>query len=209
MYGHKQIMSCLAIVILVSIFNFYRSVMKRDKEHRVWREQQKTQLEQLELDLDRQRLHELDIVRQKADQRSSYLARWLEYDDHCCDLHALIFRPNDFNDKATIVRRSNSSSENEVEGVSKKNVKAVSRTPSVVNKKEIPSCEFRGPLSTSTEHHHVQDKVAGDLSTKIIYVAVFILLVSLGKAAYDWSKQFKEVRVQTFSFCGFRIMSFI
>lgn len=32
MYGHKQIINCLTVVLLVSILNFYRMAIRRDKE---------------------------------------------------------------------------------------------------------------------------------------------------------------------------------
>lgn len=189
MYGHKQILSCLAIVILVSIFNFYRSVIKRDKEHRLWREQhlRDQQLQQL-LDLQQKA-----ILKIQKDNHNAFLSRWLEYDDHCCDLHALVFRPRDY--AKWNIRNSDVKEEITKVNQTEKNISAIGKIPEVVNQfPEMPSCEFvKSPKQSDL---HVQDKVAGDLSTKIIYVAVFVLLVSLGKAAYDWSKQFKEVSVK-------------
>lgn len=189
MYGHKQILSCLAIVILVSIFNFYRSAIKRDKEHRLWRAQKllDQQLEQLALDQKRQ----LQLEKRQA-ERIAFEARWLEYDDHCCDLHALIFRPSELGGKEAERKNVTRVGKSVRQQRSDEVMITMERHSEKIARKEMPSCEFiKRPATPSVDH--VQDKVAGDLSTKIIYVAVFVLLVSLGKAAFDWSKQFKEV----------------
>lgn len=198
MYGHKQILSCLAVVILVSIFNFYRSAIKRNKEHLLWKAEQRLQdelllMQQLELDrhveLNRQMKQKQEAV------RAGFLARWLEYENRCCDLHALIFRPREYS-KWARSPISTQEPRSVIENLADRKLGAKTKTiPALSIENPQHSCEYTNNKvpTPKTPPEHVQDKVAGDLSTKIIYVAVFVLLLSLGKAAYDWSKQFKEV----------------
>lgn len=37
MYGHKQILQCLFVVFLVTVLNFYRSAIRRDREIQEYR----------------------------------------------------------------------------------------------------------------------------------------------------------------------------
>lgn len=178
------------VVILVSVFNFYKAANKRDKEHRQWAEQTRAERQR---DLVEQQEATAKVIKQQQAERSAFLTKWLEYDDRCCDLHALIFRPSEYEQLvAGSVQRNvaNDTNSNVVARLKagKEKILFAEDKREVCKEERVEPSEAGLPAN-----EHVQDKVAVDLSLKIVYVAIFVLLVSLGKAAYDWSKQFKEV----------------
>lgn len=214
MYGQKQIFSCMLIVLLVSILNFYKSILKRDKEQRLYMEQEKQRRHEEQL-IEKENSIEMEI-RLRIDvnrKHEVFQAKWLEYDDKCVDLHALIFRPGDYTGNNDRNARDhiidNNYTEDYIENVSQKNHTVEKNSirsavacggseeqcteNNILSAKQIPSTT----AGNSKGKGKIMERIS-ESSSSIIYVAVLVLLISLGKAVFDLRKQFQEVCIITF-----------
>lgn len=199
MYGQKQIISCLGIVLLVSVFNFYRSVIRRDKEQRQYTEQTQRNRQQLERERISRENAAYESQLRQANQRLQR-AKMLEYRDTCPDLHVLVYRPGEYDDIATItastlisppiINNSNIPNNENYDAVDKSIVASATHH---IHCKDASSSIDVPPLPTKSKPK-IMDQIR-ESSAGIIYLVVMILLVSLGKAAFDLSKQFKVVSV--------------
>lgn len=215
MYGQKQIISCLGIVLLISILNFYRSVIRRDKEQRQYTEQTQRNRQQLE----REQIARENAAYQgqlRLSNQRLQRAKMLEYRDTCPDLHVLVYRPGEYDDITTmtgspltsppIIINNSNIPHNENYDVVDEGIVA-SATHNMNCKDDSSSSGITPPLPS---RHNSQERKPPALPTKpqpkildqiresssgIIYLVVLILLVSLGKAAFDLSKQFKVVSI--------------
>lgn len=204
MYGQKQIISCLGIVLLVSVFNFYRSVIRREKEQRQYAEQNQRNRQQLEREQIAKENTAYQAQLRLANQRLQR-AKMLEYRDTCPDLHALVYRPGEYDDitamttsllisSPIIINNSNipHNENNDVvqEDINTHNINCKDASSSV----DLPPLQRTTPVLPTQPKPKIMDQIR-ESSAGIIYLVVMILLVSLGKAAFDLSKQFKVVGV--------------
>lgn len=206
MYGQKQIMQCFAFVMFAFLLNCYKSIVRKDKDQRQWIEQSR-----------RHKAEELQIANENAAferelQAKLHVAnkqlqrtKMLEYNDSCPDLHVLIHRPDiyDYFDSDKFIRRYDyddaSAAGFEKTGENNREMpdesvpcKSADETFALIkdNVQLNPSTVgAAGPAATKPK---IIDQIR-ESSSGIIYLMVLILMVSLGKAAYDLSKQFKAV----------------
>lgn len=167
MYGQREIISCMVIVILVAMLNYHKSAIKRDKEIQISRRNF----------LDKQKIE----AERVALQHSIFLKKMLQYSDRCYDVHALIYRPRDYDLENELVSDMNTSEKNyEEDNVGENKVEAdgTEKKEFAVTKKEA-SINGKGNEKADT--------------SSIVYVLVAILLGSLVKAALDLTKHYKKV----------------
>lgn len=181
MYGHRQILSCLGIVVLVALLNFYKSAIKRDREQRHYAAQNRRERLEQQLDLEQQQLQ------LAHDRHVRFLGRWLEYGDRCWAEHALVLRPDAPNDAAA----DDDDRRRVCAGAGVLPAPIAGDEP--LRPSPIDAAAAAAATAATPATATATTTAATESSSGIVYVAVFILLVSLGKAAYDLSKQFKEV----------------
>lgn len=212
MYGQKEIFSCLAIVLLVSILNFYKSIMKRDREMEQYRlaNIQNRLMEEAATELQKQ-VNEANI------RKTIRIAQMLEYNDTCFAIHALIFKQFAYDDDATDkTMTGNGDDDNKIRNQHERDVlngAAVRLNDASINNDDEKIIKNCGDISSSSvtiekqqpsissnidrvskTNGKIMDKIS-ESSSSIVYVFVLILFVSLVKALFDLSKQFKEVSV--------------
>lgn len=173
MYGQKEIISCMVIVSLVAILNYYKSIIKRDKEIQNAR---RSLLEKQKMD---EQLREAERV---AFNHGIFLRKMLEYSDCCYDIHALIFRPREYDFGKPIISNVNSTEgliDNGTDGNADYDLKTETKEISMTKGKE------------GNINRKVNEKAD---TSSIVYVLVAILLGSLVKAALDLTKHYKKVR---------------
>lgn len=185
MYGQRQILSCLAIVAFVTILNFYRSAIRRDKEQRHYAAVNRRERQ----------------LQETLERHARFKSHWLEYEDRCWDVHALVFRPEsperiELQDKNRRQDDHRQQIEKPIESSSLCGFAAQQSSNSIRSKPTTTTSSLAKPTTTTTlpgATTTAPTAPATESTAGVVYVAVFILLVSLGKAAYDLSKQFKEV----------------
>lgn len=165
MYGQKEIISCMVIVIAVAILNYYKSIIRRDKEIQNTRRTilEKQKMEEKLLEAERAALN-----------REMFLRKMLEYSDRCYDIHALIYRPRDYDFE--------------------KQVQPVNKTESDnVNDDQCNQQSHKIDLSSPKGKEN--NKKTGEKAdtSSIVYVLVAVLLGSLVRAALDVTKHYKKV----------------
>lgn len=174
MYGQKEIISCMVIVTLVAILNYYRSIMKRDKEiqsaRRSFLEKQKMEEKLLEAE-------------RAAFNREQFLRKMLEYSDRCYDIHALIYRPKDYD----FVQPNTIQMVNSTEPLDL--VDANEKCSRVLSENKAEFTVVKGKESSKKSNDTARD------TSSIVYVLVTVLLGSLVKAALDVTKHYKKVSV--------------
>lgn len=170
MYGQKEIVSCMVIVTLVAILNYYKSIIKRDKEIQNNRRQF----------LEKQKLEEqLLQAEQAAFNHAIFLRKMLEYSDRCYDVHALIYRPRDYDVEEQTLSNVNATESNYTDDkASEGNLHLTAKKEFVILKGKE---NINGKGTDKTD------------SSSIVYVLVAILLGSLIKAALDLTKHYKKV----------------
>lgn len=173
----------MIIVGLVTILNFYKSVIKRDKDianaRRSFNEKQKIEQQLLEAEL-------------AAFNHALLTRKMLEYDDRCYDVHALIYRPSDYDHfiefEENVFLEVNVTADRGNDVVARGEIVELNRennTKNYVGLKEKESKSAKLPEKADT--------------SSIVYVLVAILLGSLIKAALDLTKHYKKVkRCQSF-----------
>lgn len=212
MYGQKQLMSCLGIVLLISVLNFYKSVMRKDKEQRLYNEQAQRHRQQLEREQIARENAAYQAQLREANQRLQR-SKMLEYRDTCPDLHVLVYRPGDYDDitKMTASSLISQTSSSVPPIINNSNIPHSEKLDDVVdgivanqmNCKDVHSSvlpplppghnlQRTPPVLPTQSKPKIMDQIR-ESSAGIIYLVVMILLVSLGKAAFDLSKQFKVV----------------
>ncbi len=173
MYGQKEIISCMVIVILVAILNYYKSIIKRDKEIQNARRSL----------LEKQKMEEKLLEAERAAlSREVFLKKMLEYSDRCYDIHALIYRPSDYDYEKWIQSLENSTEPDNVIDNAIDNVQTETDELLILKEKEC--------------NKKTNEKAD---ASKIVYVLVAILLGSLIKAALDLTKHYKKVCRSIFS----------
>lgn len=191
------------IVAMVAILNFYKSIMKREKETKFFMEQEKRRQAEEKLIEQEKSEFELRLRMNNNKQQQIWQEKWLEYDDKCLDLHALIFRPNDYNSWTRAY-----SSENNVKNVTQRTIEKNELLPVVAcgsdteGQCDITTTTTSVPKKQMTGNAKGKGKIMeriSESSSSIIYVVVLILLISLGKAVFDLRKQFKEVLTFTYT----------
>lgn len=222
MYGQKQIMQCMAVVVVVSILNFYRNAIKRDREMQTYR-----QANVLKRKLEAELVPDpaLLVVHQQFNDL------WLEYDGQCNAVHIFVIRPEPISeftklsnvDTAIRADADNNSdiSLNGGEGVddeagngSGMRSRGASVSDRTSEAERGSGCETLFTVDGTCGHSSnkqislrdgagrqtvlkpqsvkVMD-TAKESSGIIIYVFVIVLLASLVKAALDVSKHIREV----------------
>lgn len=167
MYGQKEIISCMVIVTLVAILNYYKSIIKRDKEIQNARRAY----------LEKQKMDELLAEAERAAlNREMFLKKMLEYSDRCYDIHALIYRPKDYDFTETYIQSVENSTDLDP-----------------VND-EFNLVPERNEFVTLEEKDTAKKRNEKADTSKIVYVLVAVLLGSLVKAALDLTKHYKKVR---------------
>lgn len=227
-------------VVLLTVLNFYKSVMKRDKEMHnnrqaeLMKRKAEEQLIQAE-----QSAHEAKLL-PSAGKNQYVIDGMLEYDKICLELHGLMFRPN--YDKSLYgnddANHNSSTTDTDCDDVREQKINysktssssASSSSSSSVNKRprhcectkrncgevvvssnsNVDTCCGSGTVAGRHAGGKLIDKPmmsdgnsvsgnsnnktnSGGESSSLIYVFVLVLLVSLIKAAFDISKQIKEV----------------
>lgn len=222
MYGQKQIMSCLGIVILLTVFNFYRSAIKREKEIRANR-QAAALLKRNDGELIPESLphkpSSFDIKLStnyalKPSKTHYYFnqAKMLEYPDICLDIHALVFRPSydKISDTLSFDKKygyfcgiNHDEFSDKKYSLSSASIRRNSQNRNCdccTNDEPAKVKPILESLSSSMDDTNRNNVKIGKVMEKslnessgLVYVFIFILLVLLGKAAFDISKQLKEV----------------
>lgn len=171
MYGQKEIISCMVIVSLVAILNYYKSIIRRDKEIQNAR---RSVLEKQKME---EQLLEAERV---AMNHAAFLLKMLEYSDRCYDLHALIYRPKDYDFNLQVFSVINSTMpDSDV-------VNVTEYCDMTTQKEELTILKGKENITKKTNEK-------ADTSS-IVYVLVAVLLGSLIKAALDLTKHYKKVR---------------
>lgn len=161
----------MVIVTLVAILNYYKSIIKRDKDIQNSRR----------YFLEKQRIEEqLLQAEQAALNHANFLKKFLEYSDRCYDVHALIFRPRDYDVEEQKLSNVNATESNYLDD--KTDVSNLHLT----DEKEF--VDLKG--KENNNNGKGTDKTD---SSSIVYVLVAILLGSLIKAALDLTKHYKKV----------------
>lgn len=203
MYGQKQIIQCMVFVLLAFLLNYYKSIMRREKEQRQSTEHTR-----------RQKLEELQVIKENAAYEMALQSmaksanqrlqrnKMLEFSDSCPDLHVLIHRPNIYdhmypsiklldNDENGKYKHLNTDDNNNNLERGKSDDAVDSRC--LLKERLPPGANLQPhPPPPATKPKIIMEQIR-ESSSSIIYLMVLILLVSLGKAAYDLSKQFKAV----------------
>lgn len=191
MYGQRQIFTCLSIAVLMALLNFYKSAIQRDKEHRRYADQNR---------LARQHAAETAALTLR---RAQFRSHWLEYADRCWDVHALVLRPMSSRSDAqpvavegdaTLLVPENGTAVAQQRAESAEKVDPCLIGPSAPAHRSASSGRGKSTSATTPSASPAPTAaVADSTSGGIVYVVVSILLVMLAKAAYDLSKQFREV----------------
>lgn len=163
----------MVIVVTVAILNFYRSIIKRDKEI------QNTRRSFLEKQKMEEQLLEAERV---AVNHAIFLRKMLEYSDRCYDIHALLYRPKDYDFEKQIFSVTNSTGSDIDNDEINVNVDCNLHT----EKKEFTMLKGK----ESNNNRKTNEKAD---TSSIVYVLVAILLGSLVKAALDLTKHYKKV----------------
>lgn len=156
----------MLIVTMVAILNYYKSIIRRDKEIQNARRAL----------LEKQKMDELLLeAEQAALNREMFLKKMLQYSDRCYDIHALIYRPREYDFTEQNVQPVENSTE----------LDAVNDgCNTVTEKNEFVTLKEK---DTAKKRNEKAD------TSKIVYVLVAVLLGSLIKAALDLTKHYKKV----------------
>lgn len=166
----------MVIVSLVAILNYYKSIMKRDKEIQNARRSI----------LEKQRMEEQLLEAERAAfNHAIFLSKMLEYGDRCNDIHALIYRPRDYDYEKQIFSVINSTGPDIDNDAIKVNEEDCNQQTGQKDGFMI----LKGKESNTNKKRNEK----ADTSS-IVYVLVAVLLGSLVKAALDLTKHYKKVR---------------
>lgn len=172
MYGQKEIISCMVIVTMVAILNYYRSIIRRDKEIQNAR---RSLLEKQRID---EQLREAERI---AVNHAMFLRKMLEYGDRCYDLHALIYRPRDYDfvEEKLSVQNSTGSDNGVINAIN--------------DECDLKTAKDEFMILKGKEKSNKKTNEKADTAS-IVYVLVAVLLGSLIKAALDVTKHYKKVQ---------------
>lgn len=214
-------------VLLMTGLNFYKSVIRRDKEMHNNRQAELTRRKAEEQLIQA----EQSAYEAKLGKNQYVIDGMLEYDKKCLEMHALMFRPNydkllygnddDNHNSTTTITDCDDVREQKINYSKTSSSASLS---SSVNKRRHCECSKRncGGVSSNADTccaggtltgRHAGGKLidkptmsdgnsvsgnnsksnSGGESSSLIYVFVLVLLASLIKAAFDISKQIKEV----------------
>lgn len=158
----------MVIVTVVAILNYYKSIIKRDKEIQNAR---RTLLEKQKMD---EMLVEAERV---AFNREIFLKKMLEYSDRCYDIHALLYRPKEYD----FIDAHNHTVQNSTD------LDSVNEECDVVMPERIEIVPLKEKDAAKKKNENT------DTSSKVVYVLVAVLLGSLAKAALDLTKHYQKV----------------
>lgn len=176
MYGQKEIITCMVVVSMVAILNYYKSIFERDREIQ---NNRRNFLEKQKLD---EKLFEAE---RDAINHAILLGKMLEYSDRCYDIHALIYRPKDYDFGRQIIsdRNATGSDVDLDDGID---------VHQDCNLQTETNAEFTVMKEKDSNFNRKTNEKAD--TSSIVYVLVAILLGSLVKAALDLTKHYKKVQ---------------
>lgn len=171
MYGQKQIFQCLTVIVLITLLNFYRSAIRRDKEIQNSLKVKREQQEKSQIDVD-------TMPQQFNGDKSESMAERSR--PQCVSDDCKAPKISRFDSSLKCARTSGE--KGKTENIQKQPQRAKSSTTTGktnANKQNIIKTKINGSSIETTG--------------VITYIAVTILFVSLIKAAVDVSKHIREV----------------